>query len=160
MARRNPYELNYARLEELICRPLHELSLEEYFRLVADHDCFMDLVIEVVDRCPETGALIVSLAHYFEQHGDLCQDPEMTVRVFPPGSTVFRNMVPSTDPRHGRLEALTFQQAIPSVYQEVYPEPGRYYPKLKRDLNGFLTTWLRNLKDQGHRPGEEEDTSC
>ena len=73
-------------------------------------------------------------------------------------------MVPSTDPRHGRLEALTFQQAIPPVYQEVYPEPGRYYRKLKRDLNSFLTTWLRNLKDQGHRPGEEEeqekDTSC
>ncbi len=28
------------------------------------------------------GAIVLSLAHYFEQNGDLCQDPEMTVRVF------------------------------------------------------------------------------
>ena len=122
MARRNPYEMNYARLEELICRPLHELELEDYFRLGAEEDCFMDLVIEVVEPCPQTGALIVSLAHYFEQHGDLCQDPEMTVRVFPPGSTVFRNMVPSTDPRHGRLEALTFQQLCAAAHNCCYVE--------------------------------------
>ncbi len=41
--------------------------------------------------------MVLSMAHYFEQNGDLCQDPEMTVRVF----------------AHGMVEALTFQQAIP-----------------------------------------------
>ena len=48
------------------------------------------------------------------------------------------------------VEALTFQQAIPPIYQEVYPEPGMVAPRLKRDLNAFLSLWLRNLKAQGH----------
>ena len=60
-------------------------------------------------------------------------------------------MVPASDTRHGRIEALTFQQAIPPIYQEVYPEPGRYRPRLRVQLNDFLSLWLRNLKDQGHR---------
>jgi len=46
---------------------------------------------------------------------------------------------------------VSFQQAIPPIYQRVYPQPGKVVPRLKRDLNSFLTTWLRNLKQQGHR---------
>lgn len=149
MARRNTYELNHARLEELIGRPLADLTGDRAHRLEAPG--FMDLTVEVLPRCPETGAMVLSLVHYFEQNGDLCQDPEMVLRVFAPGSTAFRAMVPSTDARHGRVEAIMYQQAIPPIYQQVYPEPGKYAPRLKRDLNAFLTTWLRNLKAQGHR---------
>ncbi len=101
---------------------------------------FMDLVVEALPRCPETGAMVLSLAHYFEAHGDLCQDPEMVVRVFPP-----------REGQPGLVEALSFQQAIPPIYQRVYPEPGKVVPRLKRELNSFLGTWLRNLKAQGHR---------
>ncbi len=137
--RRNQYELNHARLEALMGQPLRDLRSDRAYRLRADG--FMDLVVEVLPQCPENGAMVLSLAHYFEQHGDLCQDPEMTVRVFPPRKG-----------RPGQVEALTFQQAIPPIYQEVYPEPGMVAPRLKRQLNGFLTFWLRNLKDQGHRP--------
>jgi hypothetical protein len=155
MPRRNSYEMNYARLERLLGRAPGEILPDRSYRFRADG--FMDLVVEALPRCRETGATVLSLAHYFEQHGDLCQDPEMTVRVFPPGSDGFRELTPATDPRHGRVEALTFQQAIPPVYQEVYPEPGRYYPKLKRDLNAFLTMWLRNLREQGHRPVVGDD---
>jgi uncharacterized protein YqiB (DUF1249 family) len=49
------------------------------------------------------------------------------------------------------VEALTFGQAIPPIYQRVYPEPGKVVPRLKRELNAFLGTWLRNLKAQGHQ---------
>ena len=80
--------------------------------------------------------MVLSLAHYFEQNGDLCQDPEMTVRVTQPGM----------------VEALTFQQAIPPIYSVVYPEPGKVAPAIKRDLNSFLSMWLWNLTAQGHRP--------
>ena len=31
------------------------------------------------------------------------------------------------------------------IYQEVYPEPGKYYQKLKKELNGFLNDWLKNM---------------
>lgn len=54
-------------------------------------------------------------------------------------------------PARGIAEALTFQQAIPPIYQEVYPAPGKVAPKLKRELNSFLNTWLRNCLAQGHR---------
>jgi uncharacterized protein YqiB (DUF1249 family) len=84
--------------------------------------------------------MVLSLCHYFVQNGDLCQDPEMEVRVFPP-----RGGHP------GRVEALTFQQAIPPVYSRVYPEPGMVSPRFHRELNAFLGVWLRNLKAQGHR---------
>ena len=79
------------------------------------------------------------------------QDPEMTVRLFPPGMTIFQQLAPSTDPGLGRLEALSFQQACPPLYQRIYPEPGSYHRNLRNDLNDFLGHWLRNLKGQGHR---------
>ena len=75
----------------------------------------------------------------------------MTVRLFPPGAEVAPEIVLSTDPRHGRAEALMFQQAIPPIYQEVYPEPGKYSPRRHKELNDFLRMWLGNLKDQGHK---------
>ncbi len=139
MTRRDRYEMNYARLEELMGRPLETLSGERSYRLRSAQG-YMDLIVERLPQCPETGAMVLSLAHYFIQEGDLCQDPEMTVRIFPPAAG-----------HGGRVEALTFQQAIPPVYQEVYPAPGKVYPDLKRQLNEFLSLWLRNLKAQRHR---------
>ena len=60
-------------------------------------------------------------------------------------------MYPPRDGHPGRLEALTFTQAIPPVYSRVYPKPGMVAPRLHRELNDFLGVWLRNLKAQGHR---------
>ncbi len=136
--RRNQYELNYARLEALIGQPLSNLRSGRSYRLRARG--FMALVAEVLPNCEDTGAMVLSMAHYFEQEGDLCQDPEMTVRVFAPRQG-----------NQGMVEALSFQQALPPIYQVIYPEPGKVYPRLKRDLNSFLSLWLRNLKSQGHR---------
>jgi uncharacterized protein YqiB (DUF1249 family) len=97
-------------------------------------------VVEVLPQDRDTGAMVLSLCHYFLQNGDLCQDPEMVVRAFPPRGD-----------HPGRLEALSFQQTLPPVYSVVYPEPGKVVPRLKRELNAFLGVWLRNLKAQGHR---------
>ena len=136
------YELNYSRLEKLLGQPPSELDSETVYRFRAAG--FMDLVVEILLPCEETGARILSIAHYFELNGDLCQDPDVTVRVFPPKGD-----------RPGMVEALTFQQAIPPIYQEVYPEPGKVILSIKRDLNAFLSTWLGNLKAQGHQQVEE-----
>jgi hypothetical protein len=144
MARRNQYQMNYARLEALMGQPLGDLRSGRSYRLRAAG--FMDLVVEVLPQDDETGAMVLSLAHYFVQEGDLCQDPEMTVRVFLP-----------QDGRDGAVEALSFQQAIPPIYQLVYPKPGMVAPRLKRELNEFLTFWLRNLKAQGHRQVASDD---
>ena len=138
------HERNYRRLEDLMGQPLPDLQIGTVYRLRAEG--YMDLVAEVLPRCPETGAMVLSLAHYFEAHGDLCQDPEMVVRVFPP-----------REGRPGRLDAHSFQQAIPPIYQVVYPEPGKVIPRWHRELNAFLGTWLRNLKAQGHRLVRDTD---
>jgi uncharacterized protein YqiB (DUF1249 family) len=132
------YEQNYRRLDEILGRPLSDLRSGVVYRLRAEG--FMHLVVEVLSEDRATGAMVLALAHYFELNGDLCQDPEMEVRVYPP-----------REGQPGLVEALTFAQAIPPVYQRVYPEPGKVVPRLKRELNAFLGTWLRNLKQQGHR---------
>lgn len=82
--------------------------------------------------------MVVSLAHYFTQHGHLCQDPEMEVLVHPP-----------REGHPGRVEALSFQQAQPPMYQRVSPEPGMVLVS--------SGTWLRNLNAQGHRMTRETD---
>jgi len=138
MPRRNIYEMNYARLEKILGQPPETLEGDRAHRFRARG--FMDLVVERLPCCHLTRKPVLSLAHYFEQNGDLCQDPEMTLRIFPP-----------KEGRHGSVEALSYQMAIPPVYQVVYPEKGKVYPRLKRELNDFLRTWLRNLQEQGHR---------
>lgn len=137
--RRNVYEMNHSRLGELLGRKPSEHDFEHAYRFRAKG--FMDLIVERLPDCPITGAPVLSLCHYFEQNGDLCKDPEMTVRVFEPRAAI----------SHGMVDALTFEQSIPPICQEVYPEPGKVRPKLKQELNSFLGLWLRNLADQGHR---------
>lgn len=99
---------------------------------------YMDLVVErveMLDNFNGQNCKAISLAHYFKQNGDMCQDPEMVVLVYP---------------ELKMAEAYSFQQAIPPIYQEVYPEPGKYRPNLKKNLNSFLRQWLINLINQGH----------
>jgi len=145
MARRTIFEINYDRFKRVLGREARELEFDRAYRFRASG--FMDLVVERLPDCGMTGAPVVALCHYFEQNGDLCRDPEMTVRVFEPKSVNAAGMI----------EALTFEQSIPPIYQQVYPEPGKVRPQLKKDLNAFLGTWLRNLEQQGHRPVSPEN---
>lgn len=87
---------------------------------------FMDLVIEKI------GDNTISIAHYYEQNGDLVADPDITIKIYPDQK---------------QAEALTFQNWI--SYMQVYPEENKVNLKLKKDLNSFLNFWLRNLKNQG-----------
>lgn len=158
MPRRNVYEMNYARLEALLGEPPEGIEPEKVYRFQAE--TYLDLVIEKLAPCPTQGATLISIAHYVERGGDLCQDPEMVLRVFPPGEGGFQELAPSTNSKLGRVEALLFQRVDPPLFRAVYPVPGRFSPRLKRELNAFLAMWLRNLKTQGHRrvDGDSTDT--
>ena len=90
---------------------------------------FMDLHFDLLYRAGKT--VTVSLAHYYKQNGDSCADPDMEIRIH-------------TDTR--MAEALTFQQANPPLYTEVYPAHGR----ARIALNQFLLQWLANCVAQGH----------
>jgi len=128
------YEINFERLKKLGI--IHDGKSAENQRLSSGG--FMDIVVEKTyeDLPNNSEGYVLSLAHYYEQNGDLCSDPEMTIAIYP---------------ELKRVEALSFQQAMPPVYQVVYPEPGKFAPRLKRDLNNFLKTWLNNLIKQGHK---------
>jgi hypothetical protein len=95
---------------------------------------YMRLVIEDIGQGPR-GHQAISVAHYFEQNGDLCQDPEMTFELIPEGANV-------------RYEPLSFQQALPPVYQEVFAT-GSENLRLKHQLSAFAVTWDRNIGLQG-----------
>lgn len=96
---------------------------------------YMPLSYDLLFRDPASGICEIALAHNYTQNGDLCCDPDMRLRV---------------DLAHGMAEALAYQTSIPPVYQEVYPEPGKFDPRLKVQLNRFLHTWLTNCIEQGH----------
>ncbi len=90
---------------------------------------YMPLIIQQV------GEDEISVAHTYELGGDLAYDPEMTFRL---------------DKEKGALEPLTFRQdgSLP-IYQEVYPEPGKWIPRLRNELSAFTETWLKNIEAQG-----------
>jgi len=127
------YERIYDKLNKLGVIALIENNSEAAKSVVDPSGGFMDLCFDKLDD--DRDKVRISLAHYYKQNGDLMCDPDMEILVY-----------------HGlnSAEALTFQMANPPIYQEVYPEPGKVNPKLKRQLNSFLNTWLKNAIDQGH----------
>ena len=92
---------------------------------------YMPLIIQQI------GEDEISVAHTYELGGDLAYDPEMTFRL---------------DKEKGALEPLTFRQdgSLP-IYQEVYPEPGTWIPRLRNELSAFTEQWLKNIENQGRR---------
>lgn len=119
------------------------IELRGGLKRLADHSIrlegppgFMPLVVEYVG-VGFRGFPLISVAHYFEQHGDLMADPEMTFEVA--GSD---------------WQPLTFQQDGLGVYQEaVYQgEDGQTMvrPKLLQDLRAFARIWDDNIAVQGY----------
>lgn len=103
-----------------------------YLELRSGEDSgYMPLILQWIDDDE------ISVAHTYLQNGDVMYDPEMTFRL---------------DREKGALEPLTFRQdGVPQLYQEVYPEPGKWIPKLRNDLSAFTEQWLKNIEAQGRR---------
>jgi len=100
---------------------------------------YMPLVIEAIGTGPRDLPLI-SVAHYFEQNGDLCADPDVTFEVS------------DRDANAWEWLPVTFQQALPPVYHEVVFRDGAKVlirPALLRSLCAFARQWDANLRDQG-----------
>ena len=82
------------------------------------------------------GADLFSVAHYYEQNGDLMADPEM----------VFWRRGAAFYPVH-------FQQDNLGIYRECLwfddaGGPARVAPKEQRDQAAFAGTWMRNIRAQ------------
>jgi hypothetical protein len=108
---------------------------------------YMPLVIESVGVGPR-GLPLVSVAHYFEQNGDLMSDPEMTFEV----------------DQAGTFYPISITQHPLGIYREAVfqDEQGRVLIKLgaKRDLEYFARIWDRNIKDQGFLAAAKEQAKA
>jgi hypothetical protein len=97
----------------------------------------MDLHIEYVGKGPRGGGL-VSVAHYYEQNGDMMRDPDMVFEV---------------DDKMEFWSPISYRQDGLGVYQEAVSqdEIGQVFlnPRLIKELSAFAKTWDRNLKEQG-----------
>jgi hypothetical protein len=108
-------------------------SMQDGLYLNIENPPYMRLVIEQIGIGPN-GRPSLSVAHYFEQNGDLCQDPEMCFEVERNGEEF-------------SFSPYLFQQAIPPVYQEVASDStGR---TLCKKLEVFAAQWDTNLGQQG-----------
>ena len=118
---------------EAVFRQLIEGLKVHESRKIQNSTAFMAVCVEVLEQRHKS--LVVSIAHYFEQNGDLCCDPDMTFLVNELG-----------------IFPLTFQQALPPVYQvaaEFTEEGGmKYSPRLQADLTQFANQWMRNIQSQ------------
>jgi uncharacterized protein YqiB (DUF1249 family) len=120
------YETIFKRLQKL---GVNMDNPQEYAKSTATG--FMDLNLNVLYR--EKDSFVISLSHYYTAGGDQVADPDMEIRVYP---------------KTRMAEALTYQDSF--SYQKVYPEPGKVYPKRKKELNVFLAKWILNCIRQGH----------
>ena len=132
------YETMYNKLDKILPGGIEKFCSdpEGYAKLKAEG--FMDLNIDVINwkEDGQKGTFRIALAHNFVQNGDVMADPDMEIRIHRENKMV---------------EALTYQLDSLGIYNVVYPEPGIEYRKLKRELNSFLNTWLRNIIHQGHK---------
>lgn len=99
---------------------------------------FMDLNLDMLFE--EDGKYTIAMAHNYTQNGDVMADPDMEIRIIPSMKMA---------------EALSFRQdgGIP-INQHVYEEvDGKtmVYPRIKKELNTFLSGWLLNIKNQGFK---------
>ena len=92
----------------------------------------MDLNLDLLEKRGKV--YTIALSHYYKHpSGDIIPDPDMTMLVDTEAQTV---------------EALTYQDIY--RYDEVYPD-GEVNQTMRRSLNKFLSQWLQNCIDQGHR---------
>lgn len=112
---------------------------------------FMSLHIEELDVKQQTPYGIgnqYSLCHYYEQEGDLMQDPEMCFLMIDDRKSDVSNM--------GKVTVIPymFQQANLSIYQQsiIWLSNGtaNIDAKIQADHAAFAETWLTNIEAQGY----------
>lgn len=139
------YETSYDRLERIGILAALTASNSGYVKMSVPG--FMDLHVDLLRK--QGDRVIVSLRHSYVQNGDSMADPDMEVAIIPSMKMA---------------EALTFQQdGVPrlgTIYQQVYPEPGKVNPRLKHELNQFLAQWLQNIIQQGHKAVAEKEAAA
>lgn len=90
-------------------------------RTISNGDAFMAVHVDRLNTH------LYSIAHYFEQNGDLCCDPDMVF--YAPSDGVY---------------VVSFQQAIPPIYQHVDSCSAEQI----KSMRDFANQWMRNIQEQ------------
>lgn len=131
--KRDVYQMSFQRLQTIGILDENGAMKADYMRFASPG--LMDLHVD------HLLGNTISLAHNGKQNGDVMADPDVQIEIYPENKSA---------------EALTFQNDYLGIYQEVYPEPGKYRPLLKKELNDFLNEWLQNIIDAKYVLVEEE----
>ena len=95
---------------------------------------FMTVHVEYVTEC--SLGVIYSIAHYYEQNGDLMRDPDM-------------EFIKGGD---GEYYPISFWQDAPIIRDEPVTwkdgEIKAFDPKRQAELATFGNTWMKNIKEQ------------
>jgi hypothetical protein len=130
----------------IFCRLLKRMGKQTYIRLTAKE--FLPLVLEQIGEVSTFygPGKLYSLAHYYEQEGDLMRDPEM---VF----IVVDNRKGTTDYDPMAIYPQLFRQDNIGAYEEsVCLENDRattFKPLWQKDQAIFASQWLKNIQQQG-----------
>lgn len=107
-----------------------DFRTSDHFHMRLKNHGWMDLVIESWRSPLYHDRRNISVAHYYEQNGDLVADPE--VEIIDDGTPV------------GLTQVYGYTRCM-------WEQDGRLMvaPRAKAEVMSFLTLWGRNLKDQG-----------
>lgn len=132
-----PYSAIFKKLQKLITNLNEHLETgTPNGKSVLDSKALMDLSYDFLGQ-DKKGRYLIALAHYFSQNGDLVPDPDMQIRI---------------DLELETGEAMHYQDQF--GYRPVYVfEDGKELVNLKekKEQNKFLSGWLSNLINQGHK---------
>jgi hypothetical protein len=102
---------------------------------------FMAVSVEIIDNVPSTGnGNMISVAHYYEQNGDLMRDPEM---IF----WVGKDHTGQT----GYYPVYFLQDNVGVEQYSAIFENGKYVgirEKMQKDHASFANLWMKNIKAQ------------
>lgn len=112
---------------------------------------FMPVSVQILGETEE--GLLMSVAHYYEQHGDLMADPVMTFLRKP--TTLIED-----DAKIATYIPLDYQDTFGSKISAYFNENSTirgYNLRVLTDLIHFTTSWMKNIKgQQGVKPVVEK----
>jgi len=127
------------RAEQVFRAAIVKMDANGYAKIGQDGDTYLPLVVERVGPLfgEITGGLI-SFAHYVEQNGDLCRDPDVVM----------------LDTLDGQLIPISYRLDLSGIVHEALEyglggqTTGRYWQRMQADIQALCEIWARNLVEQ------------
>jgi hypothetical protein len=130
----------------IFCALIDKMQGKQHLKII--NEPFMPLTIERIGQAYGGEAQLYSLCHYYEQNGDLMQDPEMCFIV-----ADHRGQDNPTAWDQVRIAPYLYQQANTGTYQESITlqnnELTTIDHALQAEHTAFANQWLSNIKQQG-----------